>query len=60
MILASIVHLSINLTNLLFLDVIYETTFMMVNGIVWAIVAAIVVLAKRNIFIAPKPEGSSQ
>lgn len=52
--LASIFHLSINLTNLLFLDVIYETHFMMVNGIVWAIVAAIVVLAKRNIFIAPK------
>jgi len=58
-ILASIFHLSINLTNLLFLDVIYETTFMMVNGIVWAIVVAIVVLAKRNIFIASEPEGNS-
>jgi membrane protease YdiL (CAAX protease family) len=57
--LASIFHLSINLTNLLFLDVLYETTFMMVNGIVWAIVAAIVVLARRNIFIAPKSVESS-
>jgi membrane protease YdiL (CAAX protease family) len=53
-ILASIFHLSINLTNLLFLDVIYETTFMMINGIAWAVVAAIVVLARRNVFIAPK------
>ncbi len=57
--LASIFHLSINLTNLLFLDVIYETKFMMVNGIVWAIVAAIVVLARRNIFIMPKSKENS-
>jgi membrane protease YdiL (CAAX protease family) len=54
-ILAAIFHLSINLTNLLFLDVIYETPFMMVNGTVWVIVAIVVVLAKRDIFIAPKP-----
>jgi len=53
-ILATLFHLSINLTNLLFLDVIYETRFMMVNGIVWAIVAAIFVLTKRSIFLAPK------
>ena len=54
--LAALFHLSINLTNLLFLDMIYETTFMMVNGIVWAIVAAVVILVKREIFIAPKSE----
>ena len=55
-ILASTFHLSINLTNLLSLDMLYDTTFMMVNGIVWAIFAALVVLAKRNIFIAPKSD----
>ena len=52
--LASIFHLSINLTNLLFLDVIYETSFMMINTIVWAIVAAMTVLMKRDVFFAPK------
>jgi membrane protease YdiL (CAAX protease family) len=52
--LATIFHLSINLTNLLFLDVIYETPFMMVNGLVWAVVAAVVVLMKKDIFLAPK------
>ena len=52
--LATIFHLSINLTNLLFLDVIYETPFMMVNGLAWAVVAAVVVLMKKDIFLAPK------
>lgn len=52
--LATIFHLSINLTNLLFLDVIYETLFMMVNGIVWAVAATILVLAKRDTFLKPK------
>ncbi|MEW6027952.1 MAG: CPBP family intramembrane glutamic endopeptidase [Chloroflexota bacterium] len=52
--LASIFHLAINLSNLLFLDVIYETSFMMVNAIVWAIVAAAFVLAKRDLFLSPK------
>ncbi|HSV85708.1 MAG TPA: hypothetical protein VLH85_03980 [Levilinea sp.] len=53
-ILAAILYLSINLTNLAFLDVIYETPFMMVNGIVWAAAAAIVLLMKRETFLAPK------
>lgn len=53
-ILASIFHLSINLTNLLYLDVIYETSFMIVNSIVWVVVAAILVLTKRELFLAPK------
>jgi membrane protease YdiL (CAAX protease family) len=53
-ILATIFHLSINLTNLLFLDVIYETSFMVVNGIVWAVVAAIFVLAKRELYLGLK------
>jgi hypothetical protein len=53
-ILATIFHLSINLTNLLYIDVIYETSFMIVIGFVWAVVAAIFVLMKRDIFITPK------
>jgi len=53
-ILAALFHLSINLTNLLFLDVIYETTFMMVNATVWAIVAAIIVLMKRELYLGSK------
>lgn len=53
-ILATIFHLFINLTNLLFLDVIHSIPFMMINGIVWLITAVIVVLSKRNIFFTPK------
>ena len=37
--LAGLFHLAINLSNLLFLDVIYETAFMLVNALVWAAVA---------------------
>lgn len=52
--LASIFHLAINLTNLLFLDVIYETSFMIVNAIVWVAVAVVVIFMKRDIFFASK------
>jgi membrane protease YdiL (CAAX protease family) len=52
--LASIFHLAINLTNLLFLDVIYETPFMMVNALVWGLTAATVVVRRKDIFLAPK------
>ena len=52
--LASIFHLSINLTNLLFLDVIYESSFMMVNSLVWAVIAVGVVFTKKNIFLMPR------
>ena len=52
--LAALIHLSINLTNLLFLDVIYETTFMMVNATVWANFAAIIVLMKRELYLGSK------
>jgi len=52
--LASIFHLAINLSNLLFLDVIYETSFMMVNAIVWVIVATVIVFMKRELFFASK------
>jgi membrane protease YdiL (CAAX protease family) len=48
--LASIFHLAINVSNLLFLDVIYETPFMAINSLVWAVLAVIVVLRNREIF----------
>ena len=49
--LASIFHLAINLTNLLFLDVIYELSFMIINSLVWAILAAGIVISKRELFL---------
>ena len=52
--LAGIFHLSINLTNLLFLDVVYEMQFMMVNALVWAAVAMITIFTKRKLFFASK------
>lgn len=52
--LASIFHLAINLSNLLFLDVIYETQFMLLNALIWAIVAGAVILVKKDIFLASK------
>lgn len=52
--LATIFHLSINLTNLLFLDVIYEATFMTIYGVTWAIVAGVFVFTNRKIFLVRK------
>ena len=57
--LASIFHLAINLSNLLFLDVIYETSFMMVNAIVWVIVATVIVFMKRELFFARRNKVSA-
>lgn len=51
---AAIFHLSINLINLLVIDVTYETLFWVINGSVWAIVAAIVVFVRQNIFLNSK------
>jgi len=48
--LATIFHWAFNLINLTILDVIYETTYMMVSGIVWAIAAAVVVFMRRDLF----------
>jgi membrane protease YdiL (CAAX protease family) len=52
--LASIFHLAINLANLLVLDVIYETSFMMISSLVWMVVAAGVVFLKRDLFLSSK------
>lgn len=52
--LASVFHLFINLTNLPFLDVINQTQFMMVNALVWVVLAGIVVFMKRELFFSAK------
>ena len=52
--LAAVFHMFINLSNLLFLDVIYETPFMMINALVWVILAIWVILMKKDIFLAAK------
>lgn len=57
-VIASIFHLSINLTNLLFLDVIYELPFMMINAVVWAVMAAVVVAMNKEAFVAQKSSAS--
>jgi uncharacterized protein len=52
--LASVFHLFINLSNLLFLSVIYETQFMILNALVWTAIAATTVFTKREIFFSGK------
>lgn len=52
--LATLFHLSINLTNLLFLDVIYATSFMMVNALAWVVTAAIAIFLKRDAFLSAR------
>ena len=53
-VLASVFPLFINVSNLLFLDVIYETPFMIVNALVWVVVAIVVVLRKKELFFTTK------
>jgi hypothetical protein len=52
--LATLFHVSINWTNLLFLDVIYETRFMVLNGTVWALLAAVLVWRMRGAFLTKR------
>ncbi|MBE2201287.1 MAG: CPBP family intramembrane metalloprotease [Anaerolinea sp.] len=52
--LATVFHLAINLSNLLYLDRLYETWFMMVNALVWLAAATVLVLAKRELFLRVK------
>ncbi len=52
--LASIFHMAINLASLFVLNVIYQTSFMMLNSLVWVVVAAVVILLKRDIFLGSK------
>lgn len=52
--LATIFHLAINVGNLLFLDIIYETPLMVINASIWAILAAIVMMRHPSIFLNEK------
>ena len=52
--LAAVFHLFINLANLLFLDVIYATPFMIINALVWVFLAIWVIIMKKDIFLAAK------
>lgn len=57
--LATIFHLAINFANLLVLDVIYQTTFMMISSLVWVVVAAVVIFLKRDVFLGSKDQRES-
>jgi hypothetical protein len=50
-ILAEIFHLMINITNLFSYSIINETSFIVVNALVWAAIAVAVVLTRRPLFI---------
>lgn len=49
--LAAAFHLGINLGNLPFLGVINDVSFMGVSAIVWAAIAAVVVIRRRDLFL---------
>jgi membrane protease YdiL (CAAX protease family) len=52
--LATIFHVAVNLINLLIIDVTYETSFWIVNGTIWAMVAAVVLFMKKDLFFTSK------
>jgi len=54
--LAAVFHLAINLGNLLFLNIIHETSLMLVNAVVWLAMASLTIANKPGLFLAPKPK----
>ena len=48
---AAVFHLVINITNLFSYSIINETSFMVVNALVWAAIALTVVLARKPLFV---------
>jgi len=52
--LATLFHLSINLGNLLYLNMIHETALMLVSAAVWMAIAALATFMKRDLFLSPK------
>ncbi|MGB7218587.1 MAG: CPBP family glutamic-type intramembrane protease [Vicinamibacterales bacterium] len=54
-ILAAVFHLMINITNLFSYSIINETSFMVVNALVWAAMAFTVVLARKPLFVLARP-----
>lgn len=51
---AAIFHMTLNFINLLFIDVMDSPSFWVLNGLVWAIVAALFVLRKRELYLGSK------
>jgi membrane protease YdiL (CAAX protease family) len=52
--LATLFHLSINLINLLIIDVMFESSFWVINGTVWALLAAIFLFTRKDIYFRSK------
>jgi membrane protease YdiL (CAAX protease family) len=55
--LAAIFHLTLNLVNLLIIDVYYNLTFWIINSLVWMIAAGIFVLTNKELYLSPKTSG---
>lgn len=47
---ATLFHLGINLANLPFYNILADTRFMIVNALVWVVVASLVVIIRRDLF----------
>jgi membrane protease YdiL (CAAX protease family) len=52
--LATIFHTMINFTNMFFLDVIYESEFMIINGFTWSLFVVILLFIKKDLFFKSK------
>ncbi len=52
--LAAVFHMAINLTNFLFLDVMFQASFMMINSLAWVVLAIIIVFKKKDLFLGSK------
>ena len=50
---AALFHLGINVANLPFYGLINEPRFMIANALVWVVVAAVVVVVRRDLFLGP-------
>ena len=61
-ILAAVFHLMINITNLFSYRIIKETSFIVVNALVWAAIAVAVVMTRKTLFISngPRLDGSER
>jgi hypothetical protein len=51
---AAIFHISVNFINLFVSDVTYEPSLWVISATVWAIVAAIFMLLKRELYLGSK------
>jgi membrane protease YdiL (CAAX protease family) len=56
---ATLFHLGINVGNLLFLEVINETSFMIANALIWVVVAFLI-LAKRQLLLSNRRTGTEE